>query len=69
MATGFLESPSPFTLLGSKGVGESSAMTAPAAIANAVADALAPLGVRVTELPLSPTKLFRLLQEARGKVG
>jgi 2-furoyl-CoA dehydrogenase large subunit len=69
MATGFLESPSPFTLLGSKGVGESSSMTAPAAIANAVADALAPLGVRVTELPLSPTKLFRLIQEARTKAG
>ncbi len=64
MKTGFLESPSPFTLLGSKGVGESSSMTAPAAIANAVANALAPLGVRVTELPLSPTKLFRLMREA-----
>jgi 2-furoyl-CoA dehydrogenase large subunit len=66
MATGLLESPSPFTLLGSKGVGESSAMTAPAAIGNAVADALAPLGVRVTELPLSPTKLFRLIKEAKA---
>ncbi|HEY7677043.1 MAG TPA: xanthine dehydrogenase family protein molybdopterin-binding subunit [Candidatus Methylomirabilis sp.] len=69
MVTGFLESPSPFTLLGSKGVGESSSMTAPAAIANAVADALAPLGVRVAELPLSPTKLFRLIQEARARMG
>ncbi len=66
MKTGFLESPSPFTLLGSKGVGESSSMTAPAAIANAVADALAPLGVRVTELPLSPTKLFRLIRDAQA---
>jgi CO/xanthine dehydrogenase Mo-binding subunit len=36
-------------------------------VANAVADALAPLGVRVTELPLSPTNLFRLIREARAR--
>ena len=41
-----LETPSPFTPLGVKGLGESGAIAVPAAIANAVADALAPLGVR-----------------------
>jgi len=66
MKTGFLESPSPFTLLGSKGVGESCSMTAPAAIANAVADALAPLGVTVTALPLTPERIVSLVAAAKG---
>ena len=56
-----VESPSPFTALGSKGCGESSAETAPAAMANAVADALAPLGVWPTEFPLTPARHWRLV--------
>ena len=59
---GHIISPSPFTPLGSKGAGESSSETAPACIANAVADALAPLGVRINELPLTPTKCWHLIQ-------
>src|SRR5438552_894995 len=62
-----LSSPSPLTLLGSKGLGQSSAMTVPAAIANAVRHALAPLGVRVTELPLTPARLWTLIEQARGR--
>jgi len=58
-------SPSPLTPLGSKGLGESSSMTVPAAIANAVSDALQPLGVRITELPMSPTRLWELIARAR----
>jgi 2-furoyl-CoA dehydrogenase large subunit len=58
-------SPSPFTTLGSKGLGESSSMTVPAVIANAVSDALAPLGVRITELPITPTRLWELMEAAR----
>ena len=49
-------SPSPLTPLGSKGLGESSSMTVPAVIANAVSDALAPLGIRITELPDDPRR-------------
>ena len=64
---GHMAIPSPFTALGSKGCGESSSMTAPAAIANAVADALAPLGVKVTALPLTPEKVWRLIREARAQ--
>jgi 2-furoyl-CoA dehydrogenase large subunit len=60
-------SPSPLTPLGSKGLGESSSMTVPAVIANAVSDALAPLGVRISELPMTPTRLWELIQEARAK--
>jgi 2-furoyl-CoA dehydrogenase large subunit len=61
-----LSSPSPLTPLGSKGLGESSSMTAPAVIANAVSDALRPLGVRITELPMSPTRLWELIERARA---
>ncbi len=58
-------SPSPLTTLGSKGLGESSSMTVPAVIANAVSDALAPLGIGITELPMTPTRLHALIQAAR----
>jgi 2-furoyl-CoA dehydrogenase large subunit len=59
-------SPSPLTPLGSKGLGESSSMTVPAVIANAVSDALGPMGVRITELPMSPTRLWALIEAARN---
>ncbi|MFQ5829447.1 MAG: xanthine dehydrogenase family protein molybdopterin-binding subunit [Candidatus Methylomirabilia bacterium] len=58
-------SPSPFTTLGAKGLGESSSMTVPAVIANAVSDALAPLGLRISELPITPTRLWELLESTR----
>ena len=61
-----LEEPSPSTLGGFKGVGEGGTIGAPAAIANAVADALAPLGVDITELPITPARLFRLLDRRPG---
>jgi carbon-monoxide dehydrogenase large subunit len=60
-----LERPSPTTLGGFKGVGEGGTIGAPAAIANAIADALAPLGVEITELPVTPERLFRLISRAR----
>ena len=46
--------PSPLNAEGFKGLGEGGAMPVLATIANAVEDALAPLGVRVRELPLTP---------------
>lgn len=64
---GHIETPSPLTPLGSKGAGESSSETAPACIANAVADALAPLGINITELPLTPRKVWELLQGAKRR--
>jgi 2-furoyl-CoA dehydrogenase large subunit len=53
------ETPSPFTTLGAKGLGEGTTMSVPAAIANAVADAL---GVDALELPLTPGRVWELLQ-------
>jgi 2-furoyl-CoA dehydrogenase large subunit len=57
--------PSPFSALGTKGCGEGSAMTAPAVLANAVNDALSPLGVRIHDLPLSPYRVWQALEDAR----
>jgi 2-furoyl-CoA dehydrogenase large subunit len=59
-----LETPSPKTPLGSKGTGESGAEAAPAAIANAIDDALDPVGVDVTSLPLRAPELWSMLQAA-----
>jgi carbon-monoxide dehydrogenase large subunit len=56
------ETPTPLNPLGVKGVGEGGSSGAGAAIANAVADALAPLGVAITELPLSPDRIATLLR-------
>jgi len=60
-----LVTPSPFTPLGAKGVGEAAMHTTPAAVMCAIQDALAPLGVRVREVPASPHRLWSLLKEAR----
>lgn len=57
----FLETPSPINPLGAKGIGEAGCIGIPAAIANAVADALAPLGVRHVDVPFSPARLWRLV--------
>jgi len=54
--------PSPLNPLGVKGAGEGGTLPAPAAIANAVADALRPLGVAVTEMPLTRERLWRRMQ-------
>jgi carbon-monoxide dehydrogenase large subunit len=52
-----LHTPSPLNPLGAKGAGEGGTIPVPAAIANAVEDALRPFGARITELPLSPAKV------------
>src|SRR5438034_3101886 len=62
-------SPSPLTPLGSKGLGESSSMTVPAVIANAVSDALAPLGIRINDLPMTPSKLWTKIERAKSGAG
>jgi aerobic carbon-monoxide dehydrogenase large subunit len=49
-----MESPSPYTSFGAKGIGEGGAIGPPAALVSAVNDALRPLGVEVTRLPLTP---------------
>jgi len=61
--TGHTITPSPHHPLGAKGVGESATVGAPAAIANAVVDALWHLGVRHIDIPITPAKVWKLLRE------
>ena len=60
--------PSPLNPLGVKGAGEGGTLPAPAAVANAVADALRPLGVEVTEMPLTRERLWRRIQAASARI-
>ena len=56
------EAPSPRNPLGVKGAGEGGIVATGAALANAVAHALAPLGVQVSSLPLSPDRIREWLR-------
>ncbi|HSR22563.1 MAG TPA: xanthine dehydrogenase family protein molybdopterin-binding subunit [Candidatus Eisenbacteria bacterium] len=58
-------SPSPRTALGSKGVGEAGTIGAFGAVANAVCDAIAPLGAEATRLPFSPQRIFEAIEGGR----
>jgi carbon-monoxide dehydrogenase large subunit len=60
-----LDTASPTTLGGFRGMGEGGTIGAPAAVANALADALKPLGIEINELPVTPERLFRLIEAAK----
>jgi carbon-monoxide dehydrogenase large subunit len=59
------EKPAPHNPLGAKGAGEGGIIPVGGVIANAVANALAPLGVEPRELPLTPPRVWQLIQSAR----
>ena len=59
-----METPSPNTEFGVKGIGEGGAIAPPAAIGNAINDALAPLKVEINELPISPRRLRNTITAA-----
>ncbi|OLB93676.1 MAG: hypothetical protein AUH30_19525 [Candidatus Rokubacteria bacterium 13_1_40CM_68_15] len=63
LETVHLEFPSPRNPLGMKGLGEGGAISPPAAIANAIEDALQPFGVDITATPVSPARLLALIRE------
>ncbi len=62
---GHMESPCPYTLLGTKAVGEGGSLPSLAAIANAVEDALSPFGVKVMSLPITPGKVLKAIKETK----
>lgn len=64
LTIGHVETPSPYTPHGIKGGGEGGRMMAPAAINIAVNDALAPLGVCLKELPMTPERIRSAIREA-----
>jgi carbon-monoxide dehydrogenase large subunit len=61
LVSAFVETPSPSNPLGAKGIGEAGTIATPPAVVNAVVDALAPLGVRHVDLPLTQEKLWRIV--------
>jgi len=61
------ETPSPRNELGVKGIGEGGTIGAPPAVVNAVVDALAPLGVRHVDMPLTDERVWRAVRNASGK--
>jgi carbon-monoxide dehydrogenase large subunit len=61
----FIETPSPFSMFGMKGIGENGAIGPPAAIINAVNDALRPLGAAVFETPVTPLRVREAIARAR----
>ncbi len=65
---GHIETPAPDNDLGAKGVGEAGTVGCPAAILNAVTDALAPLGVRHVESPATPERILEAIDRAREGV-
>ncbi len=62
-----LETPSPFSETGSKGMGEAPIIGSKAVILTAIEDALAPFGVEVNDSPASPERVLRWIREAGGK--
>jgi len=60
------ETPTTVNPLGVKGIGETGTIASTPAIYNAVADALAPLGVKTINMPLTPERVWRAIQEARS---
>jgi carbon-monoxide dehydrogenase large subunit len=62
---GHLHSPTPHTAYGMKGMGEGGAVAPPAAIANAVRDALVSTGAEVNETPITPRRVMAAIRKAR----
>ena len=65
LVLGETETPNPFNPLGVKGVGEAGTNGAPPAVANAVMDALSPLGIDHIDMPYTAPKLWRAIRETR----
>jgi aerobic carbon-monoxide dehydrogenase large subunit len=60
------ETPSPVNSLGVKGIGEAGTIAATPAVAAAVLDALAPLGVKELDMPMTPMRVWEAIQAAQG---
>jgi carbon-monoxide dehydrogenase large subunit len=63
LETSHTETPSPVNPLGVKGVGEAGTIGCSPAVVNSVVDAMSPLGVRHIDMPLTPEKIWNLIQQ------
>ena len=62
-----METPSPYSLFGQKGIGEGGAIGSVAAVTNAVNDALFRVGAEVCETPMTPRRILTAIQDAKAK--
>ena len=62
-----MQTPSPYTEFGVKGIGEGGAIAPPAAIANAINDALRPLNAEVTDIPITPRRVLAAIAQAHAR--
>jgi carbon-monoxide dehydrogenase large subunit len=62
-----METPSPYTQFGVKGIGEGGAIAPPAAITNAINDALRPLGAELAHSPVTPRRIVEAVLAARAR--
>jgi carbon-monoxide dehydrogenase large subunit len=60
------ETPTDVNPLGVKGIGEAGTIASTPAVVNAVVDALAPLGIRHLDMPLTPERVWRAMQAAKN---
>ncbi|MEO7124704.1 MAG: xanthine dehydrogenase family protein molybdopterin-binding subunit [Nakamurella sp.] len=63
------ETPTPYNVLGAKGIGEAATIGATPAVQNAVIDAVSHLGVRHIDMPLTPQRVWRAIQDAAERLG
>jgi carbon-monoxide dehydrogenase large subunit len=68
MAVSTLEVPCKNNPLGVKGCGEAGSVASPAAVINAIIDALSDLGVRAIDMPATPEKVWQLIQTHSQRV-
>jgi carbon-monoxide dehydrogenase large subunit len=59
--------PNPTNPLGTRGIGEGCIAPVPGALGNAISDALRPLGIEITDLPVRPPTLFRQIDASRQR--
>jgi carbon-monoxide dehydrogenase large subunit len=69
LVLGKIETPSPFNVLGAKGIGEAGCVGVPAAIVNAAVDALKPFGVTHLDMPLTGEKLWSAMRHGMTEEG
>jgi carbon-monoxide dehydrogenase large subunit len=67
LTLGSTVTPTPVNELGVKGIGEAGTIAASGAVINAIADALSPLGIKHVDMPASPDRLWKQIQEAKAK--
>ncbi len=67
--TAFTETPTPINALGAKGIGESGTIGSTPAVHNAVCDAVSHLGVRHIDMPTTPIRVWRAIQDAAAASG